>query len=81
MEVLTFLIAVLALVVAVMAYARTGGIRDLRRQVDSLNSVTEGVREKTADVLSRMERLIRGREKVPAEQERAEDRGDRPPPA
>lgn len=81
MQVLTFLIAVLALIVAVMAYARTGGIQDLRRRVDSLDSAAEGVREKTADVLSRMERLIRGREKAAPEQDRAEDRADRPPPA
>lgn len=81
LDVLTFLIAVAALIIAIAAYARTGGMRDLRRQVDSITSTTEGMREKTADVLSRMERLIRGREKAPPEQERAEDRGDRPPSA
>jgi hypothetical protein len=72
---------VLALVVATMAYARTGGIKDLRRQVDSLNSASESVREKTADVLSRMERLIRGREKADPEESRGDERDDRPPRA
>ncbi|MBI4413142.1 MAG: hypothetical protein HY576_02080 [candidate division NC10 bacterium] len=68
-EVLTLIIAMLALVIAVIAYTRTGGIQDLRRQVDSLSSTTESVREKTADVFSRVERLIRGRDKSPQEQE------------
>lgn len=65
MEVVTLLIAVVALVIAVAAYTRTGGIRDLRRQVDSLSSASESVRDKTADAIARLERLIRGREKAP----------------
>jgi len=69
MEVLTLLIAVAALVIAVAAYTRTGGIQDLRRQVDSLSSASESVREKTADALARLERLTRGREKPPGEGE------------
>lgn len=69
MEVVTLLIAVVALVIAVAAYTRTGGIQDLRRQVDSLSSASESVRDKTADAIARLEKLIRGREKPP------EDRG------
>ncbi|MFQ5839930.1 MAG: hypothetical protein ACE5HK_04335 [Candidatus Methylomirabilales bacterium] len=69
MEVLTLIIAVVALVVAVLAYRRTGGMRDLRRQVESLDSVSESVRAKTADALSRVERMIRGKEKDSSEKE------------
>lgn len=69
MEVVTLLIAVVALVISVVAYMRTGGIQDLRRQVDSLSSASESVREKTADALARLERLIRGRERSPQEKE------------
>lgn len=69
MEVVTLLIAVAALVIAVAAYTRTGGIQNLRRQVDSLSSASESVRERTADALARLERLIRGREKPPGEGE------------
>ncbi|MBI4391850.1 MAG: hypothetical protein HY575_08165 [candidate division NC10 bacterium] len=81
MEAVTFLIAVLALVIAVLAYRRAGGTQDLRRQVESLSSatgsMTEKTREKTADVLQRVERLIRGKEKSSPEQEEGEDN---PPP-
>ena len=79
MEVLTLLIAVAALAIAVAAYTRTGGIQKLRRQVDALGSASESVREKTADVLDRLERLIRGREK--SSEGKADDRpGPSPPP-
>ncbi|HSB80149.1 MAG TPA: hypothetical protein VLM91_15315 [Candidatus Methylomirabilis sp.] len=63
MEVVTLIIAVLALVLAVAAFARTGGIRDLRSQLDSVASKTETARDRTADALARLERLIRGKEK------------------
>lgn len=73
MEVVTLLIAVAALVIAVAAYTRTGGIQDLRRQVDALSSASGSVREKTADTLVRLERLIRGRERS------SQEKGDQPP--
>ncbi len=67
MEVLTLLIAVVALVIATLAYQRTGGTYDLRRQMDDLSEKTEcatkGIREMTADALSRLESLIRGQQK------------------
>ncbi|MBI3458385.1 MAG: hypothetical protein HY002_21650 [Candidatus Rokubacteria bacterium] len=48
---------------AVIAFVRTGGIGDLRRQVDAVAATTAGARDKTADALDRLERLIRGGEK------------------
>ena len=63
METITFLIAVIALVIAIIAFRRTGGMGDTRRQLDLLSSKTEGIRDKTADALQRVEELIRGREK------------------
>ncbi|MFQ5850679.1 MAG: hypothetical protein ACE5JU_08825 [Candidatus Binatia bacterium] len=63
MEVVTLIIAVVALVIAVLAFQRTGGIKDLRRQVEVASSKTETVRDRTADILDRLERLIRGKEK------------------
>lgn len=64
MEVLTLLVAIVALVVAIMAFQRTGGIHDLRRQMDDLSSKSEhaakGARDMTADALSRLETFIRG---------------------
>jgi hypothetical protein len=70
MEVVTLIIAVVALVVAVLAYARTGGIQELRGQVSALGSAKESlrvkttdtlgaVRTKTADTLDRLEKAVR----------------------
>jgi hypothetical protein len=63
MEVLTLLIAIVALVVGVAAFMRTGGVEELRRQVQSLSSTSETVRDRTADAIDRLEQLIRGRDR------------------
>lgn len=77
MEILTLIIAVVALVIAVLAYMRTGGIEDLRSQVKTMGTktdtlraktadATESLRVKTADALDRLERTVRGaREPAP----------------
>ena len=52
---LTFLIALIALIVAVLAYRRTGGPKDWESQM-------EGMRAKTADALSKMEKSLRKEE-------------------
>lgn len=69
METFTLVIAVVALVLAIIAFMRTGGIGDLRRQLDTVSGKTETARDRTADALDRLERLIRGREKPPSEPE------------
>ena len=54
---IAFLIAVVALVFAVMAYKRVGGTsQDIEKQLDA-------AREKTADALSRMEKALRVEDK------------------
>ncbi len=63
MEVLSLLFSVVALVLASLAYARTGGVKDLRDQVTNLGSNLDSVRSRTADALDRVERLVRGGEK------------------
>ena len=60
MEIVTLLIAVVALVIAVLAYIRTGGVQDLRAQVGSLDSVIDALRERTADTLDRLGNAVRG---------------------
>lgn len=76
---LTLLIAVVALVIAILAFQRTGGgINDLRRQMEDLREKTEhatkGAREVTADALSRLETFIRGQQKPSStDQEKPED--------
>ena len=76
MEAITLLIAVVALIIAILAYQRTGGTAELKRQiestssspelkrqVDALISLTDSLREKTADALDRLEKVIRKTEK------------------
>lgn len=62
MDVLALIVALIALAVAVAAYARTGGIQDLRHRVGELE--TDGLRQRGADALDRLSRLVRGGEKA-----------------
>ena len=76
MEAITLLIAVVALIISILAYQRMGGTADLKRQLESatssidlkkqvetLVSMTDSLREKTADALDRLEKVIRKTEK------------------
>ncbi len=69
-------IAVIALVISILAYQRTGGTaelkrkiestvppEDLKKQVEALAAITDSLREKTADALDRLEKTIRKTEK------------------
>jgi hypothetical protein len=55
MTALNFIIAIIALVIAILAYQRTSEKGELRKQIDSL-------RQKTADVLSKTEKALRSKE-------------------
>ena len=76
MDAITLLIAVVALIIAILAYQRTGGTAelkrkiestippaDLKKQMDALVAMTDSLREKTADALDRLEKVIRKTEK------------------
>jgi cation transport ATPase len=67
---------VVALIIAILAYQRTGGTAelkrqlesrtssvDLKKQVDALVAMTDNLREKAADALDRLEKVIRKTEK------------------
>jgi len=77
MEAITLLISVVALVIAILAYQRTGGTlelkkkiesnlpsEDLKKQMEALIVMTNSLREKTADALDRLEKVIRKSDKV-----------------
>lgn len=77
MEALTLLIAVVALIISILAYQRSGGLTELKREIDSrtwtpdlkkqiesLIAMTDTLREKTADALDRLEKVIRKTEKT-----------------
>ncbi len=63
MEFFTFLIAVVALVIAGITFQRTGGIQELKRQVEANKFKTVGMRVRTADVLDKLEGVVRGKKK------------------
>lgn len=62
MEVFTLIIAVIALVIAVVTYQRTGGIKDLRRRVEAVSSRTQEVRndlQRRAESVSSKTQIMR----------------------
>ncbi len=63
MEFITFTIAVVALLIAGIAFQRTGGIEQLKRQMEASKFKTDGMRDRTADILDRFERVVRGKKK------------------
>ncbi len=81
MLIITFIIAIIALIISILAYQRTGGAKEMKKTVDSLTStmesikgraeaglkeqvehltsITESLRERTADVIDRLEKAVR----------------------
>lgn len=68
MAVLAIILSLIAIAMAYVALQRTGGLtgglKDLKQQMDHLTSKTEdvakGARETTADILQRLEHMVRG---------------------
>ena len=63
MNVLVFLISVIALIFAIVAFRRTGGMTDIKDDINSLDSITSSFRERTANALEKMEKALRKEEK------------------
>jgi hypothetical protein len=70
------IISLISIVISIVAYHRTGGPAelmrkiestassdDLKKQMDALTTITDALREKTADALDRLEKVIRKTEK------------------
>ena len=70
------IISLISVAISVIAYHRTGGTaelmrkiestapsEDLKKQMDALTTITDALREKTADALDRLEKVIRKTEK------------------
>ena len=68
METVTLIIAIVALIIAIVAYYRTGGVAALKKEVEDLTNAGEArvsktsqsVREKAADALGKAEDAVRG---------------------
>jgi uncharacterized protein (DUF2126 family) len=63
---LSFIISIVALVLAYLAFQRSGGDLELKSKVEQLGITTDTMRDKLADVLSRMEKAVRGMQSKPA---------------
>ena len=72
MGTVTLIIAIAALIIAIVAYYRTGGVAALKKQVEGLTNAgetmvskaTDSLRDKTADVLGKVEEAVRGDEET-----------------
>jgi hypothetical protein len=62
---LSFVISIVALVLAYLAFQRSGGNLELKSKVEQLGITTDTMRDKLADVLSRMEKAVRGMQTKP----------------
>ena len=69
MEIFALIISIIALIIAILAYNKVGGIVDLKKQTEVLTNVgdtivkaTDSLRDKTANILDRMEAAVRGTE-------------------
>ena len=67
MDFLALLISIAAIIVACLAYQRSGGSLDeMKQKVEDLGISMEGLRAKTADLLNAFEKKLRGEDKPPA---------------
>jgi hypothetical protein len=54
----TFIISIIALVISILAYRRTGGAKELKKTVDSLSSTMESLKDRAGEELKeRVEHL------------------------
>ncbi|MDY6854905.1 MAG: hypothetical protein SWO11_09420 [Thermodesulfobacteriota bacterium] len=63
MSALVFIISVVALIFAIVAFRRTGGMTEIKDDINSLDSITNSFRERTANALEKMENVLRKEEK------------------
>jgi hypothetical protein len=72
MGTVTLIIAIVALIIAIVAYYRTGGVAALKKQVENLTNAGEtmvskasdSLRDKAADALGKAEEAVRGDEET-----------------
>ncbi len=69
MSALALILAIIALILAILAYQKVGGLTDLKKQTEVLTQIGEAIiratnslREKTADVLDKLEASLRAKE-------------------
>ena len=83
MEILNLVLSIVALVLAILAYQKAGGVAGLRKQIDQvassgelrksievLTAATQSLRERTAEAIGRLEAALRRKEEAKPEEER-----------
>ena len=72
MSAFTLIVSIIALVLAVVSFRRTGGLQDIKSQINNLESITGPLREKTANALEKMEKSLRktGKGETPEKKEK-----------
>jgi len=66
---LSLIISIIALVIAYLAYTKSGGsVEEMKRKVEDLGLTTESLRSKMGDALENLEKKIRGVEKKAEDQ-------------
>jgi predicted Holliday junction resolvase-like endonuclease len=63
LAIISLIVAIAALIIAIIAYSRAGGIPELRKQ-------TESLRGKAADALNKVETALRAKEEKEAVKEK-----------
>ena len=67
MNYVSLFISIAALIVACIAYQRSGGsIEEMKNKIEELGITTESLRAKTADLLNAVEKKLRGDDKPSA---------------
>ncbi len=69
---LAFIISIVALVLAYLAYRQSGGAADLQAKVEQLGITTDTLRDRLADVLNRMEKAVRGGQTKPPDSQNSQ---------
>ena len=82
MGTLALIIAIIALIMAFMALQKVGGLGDLKKQTEVLTQIgdaiikaTNSLREKTADVLDKLESGLRAREQKAGTKKETKEEG------
>jgi hypothetical protein len=69
MTALALIIAIIALVIAYVAFTKSGGsIKEMTCKVEDLHLTTESLRNKIAEILESLEKKVRGEEKKSSDQ-------------
>lgn len=70
MSILALIISVIAIIIACLAYQRSGGsVEEMKQRVEDLGISMESLRVKTADMLNAVEKKLRKEDEGPSGQD------------